>query len=134
MRNFFLVICLVLLFSTGCQMRTVESDETITIGNPTAADILNDDHEADIFQYNNLIYTNASTIEWVQENTYERGPEIYDVRKQSIESDEFSDGTASKLPVGTRIFQVVGNGQVLLMVEKDGEEVVYLALIEGWNA
>lgn len=131
MRNFFLVMCLGLLVTTGCQMRTAESEETVTIGNPTAADILEDDREADIFQYNNLIYTNASTIDWVQEDTYEKGPEIDEVRKQSMESDDFSDGTASKLPVGTKIFQVVGNGQLLLMVEKDDQQIVYLALIEG---
>ncbi len=130
MRNFILLICL-MIFITGCKLPVAESEKTVTIGNPTATDILDDDQEADIFQYNNLIYTNASTIEWVQENTYEKGPEITEIRQQSVESDEYTDGTASVLPVGTKIFQVVGNGQLLLMAEKDGEEIIYLALIEG---
>lgn len=130
MRNLLLFICLILLIS-GCKSPTAENEKTVTTGNPTAADILDDDHEADIFQYNNLIYINASTIEWVQEDTYEKGPEIEEIRKQSVESDEYTDGTASKLPIGTKVFQVVGNGQLLLMIEKNGEEIIYLALIEG---
>src|SRR5690625_1623784 len=130
MRKCILVICL-MIFIAGCKLPGAESEETETIGNPTATDILENDHEADIFQYNNLIYTNASTIDWVQEDTYEKGPKITEIQKQSVESNEFSDGTASKLPVGTQVYQIVGNGQLLLMVEKDDEEIIYLALIEG---
>jgi hypothetical protein len=130
MRNFAIVICLI-LFISGCKFLTVESKKTVTVGNPTAAEILGKDHEADIFQYNNLIYINASQIEWIQEDTYEKGPKIAEIIKQSMDSDEFTDGTASKLPIGTKVFQVVGNGQLLLMVEKDDREIVYLAQIEG---
>lgn len=130
MRNFILLICMMILI-TGCKLQTAENEKTITPGNPTATEVLSDDNEADIFQFNNLIYTNASTIEWVQEDTYEKGPQIDEIRKQSADSKEFTDGTASKLPVGTKVFQVVGNGQLLLMIEKDDEKIVYLALIEG---
>ena len=130
MRNFILLICL-MMFVVGCKLPAAGNEETVTIDNPTAVDILENDHEADIFQYNRLVYINASKIEWVQENTYERGPEISEIRKQSVEGEKFTDGTASILPIGTKIFQVVGNGQLLLMVEKDGEEIIYLALIEG---
>lgn len=130
MRNFILLICMMILI-TGCKLQTAENEKTITPGNPTATEVLSDDNEADIFQFNNLIYTNASTIEWVQEDTYEKGPQVDEIRKQSADSKEFSDGTASKLPVGTKVFQVVGNGQLLLMIEKDDEKIVYLALIEG---
>jgi|SRR5690625_2905167 len=129
MRNFILIICLI-VFTAGCHS-SGGNEKTVTIDNPTAVEIFENDRDADIFQYNHLIYTNASTIEWVQENTYEKGPEITEIRRQSVEGEKFTDGTASKLPVGTKVFQVVGNGQLLLMVEIDGEEIVYLALIEG---
>lgn len=129
MRNFTILICLV-IFIAGCKLPAAGNEQTVTIGNPTATDILENDHNADIFQYNQLIYTNATTIEWVQEDSYDKGPQITEIRQQSTKSEEFSNGTASKLPVGTNIFQVVGNGQLLLMAEVDGEQIIYLALIE----
>ena len=130
MRKFILLMCLV-TFVAGCKLPVNGKEKTVTIDNPTAVDILDNDLEADIFQYNSLIYMNASTTEWVQENTYERGPEISEIQTQSDQGEKFKDGTATKLPVGTKVFQVVGNGQLLLMVEKDGEEIIYLAQIEG---
>lgn len=130
MRKFILVTSII-LFIVGCKSPMAENEKTVTVGNPTATEILEDDHEADIFQHNNLIYINASKIDWVQEDVYEKGPEIDEIIKQTTASDEFVDGTASILPVGTKFFQIAGNGQLLLMVEKEGKDIVYLALIEG---
>src|SRR5690625_7866445 len=125
MRNFTLLICL-MMFITGCKLPATGSEETVTIDNPTAVEILDNDHDAGIYQYNRLVYINASKIEWVKENTYERGPEISEIRKQSVEGEKFTDETARILPIGTKIYQGVGNGHLLVTEERDGEESNYL--------
>lgn len=130
MQKIILFIGIILLMA-GCKFPSAGGEETHTIGNPTAAEILAEDHDADIFQYNNLIYVNASMIDWVQEEIYEKGAEISEITGNNMDSDQFMDGTASKLPVGTKVFQTKGNGLLLLMVEKEGKEIIYLGLVEG---
>lgn len=130
MRKFTLMVGVILLM-TGCNFTSVGSEKIHTMNHPSAEEILAEDHEADIFQYNNVIYINAENIDWVQEDVYEKGAKISEITKQNDDSSQFIDGTANKLPVGTKVFQTKGNGLLLLMIEKEEEEIIYLGIVEG---
>lgn len=102
--------------------------ETETSGNPTAEEILDSDHDADIFQFNDLIYSN---VEWAQEEGLGKGEKASEITQITSKSKAFRDGTANKLPVGANIYHTTEGGSYYLIVEHDGEETVYIALVEG---
>ncbi len=123
----FLIAFLIL---TGCnQSKVINSDHPTTESthNPTAKIILAQNPNADIFQHNGIIYTNASNIEWVQQTELTIGEGVGTIKKQYKEGLSFENEMATKLPVGVEIFE---SGQILI-VKLDGKEVRYLGLIEG---
>lgn len=124
----FIVIALLTFIETACVGNTPKTDG---VGNPTATEILSKNSEADIFQYNDLIYSNASSIEWVKDKEYQKGKQISEIRKQSTNSGKFNNGTASQLQKGTKVFQTIGEGLSILIIDKNGENLIYIALIEG---
>lgn len=130
MRKFMFMVGILLLM-TGCHFTSAGSEKVHTMSKPTAEEILAEDHEADIFQYNNVIYINATNIDWVQEKTYDKGAKLSEITRKQDDSTQFIDGTANKLPIGTNVFQTKGNGLLLLMIEKEDKEVIYLGLVEG---
>lgn len=96
-------------------------------GNPTPKDFLSHEN-ADIFMYEGIVYSNVEAVEWVLELDYTIGAQIMEVKKQKKKAFGFRDGTANKLPVGTVIYET--NTPVLIAVV-DGEEIPYLAMLEG---
>ncbi|MFJ7738771.1 hypothetical protein ACIQ2D_20895 [Lysinibacillus sp. NPDC097287] len=53
-------------------------------------------------------------------------------KKQSANSFWFTDLTATKLPVGTRVYSTNENGDSgILIVEYEGENLYYMELLEG---
>ncbi|WP_052344339.1 hypothetical protein [Bacillus ndiopicus] len=99
--------------------------------NPSAKSILKEDPQADIFQYNDLIYTNVSDLEWVQDSQYKKGNKIGKIKKMTTTPIGFKDFYATKLASGTEVFSTNGDGVHLLIVEVDGQQLPYIALIEG---
>lgn len=104
-------------------------------GKVTAQEVLQQNGEADVFQYNGFIYSNMTDVEWFQEEkqNYLKHDEIGAVRRQSTDARSFKDFTATKLPVGTTIYRASKNEKDtgILIVEYEGETLFYMELLEG---
>lgn len=124
------ILLLLLLALVAC---SGNNEEEYSTHNPTPEEILSQDKDADIFVEDDLVYINAKDIDWVNEEELTIGKEIGEIKKQSTDSEEFESFTASKLPVGTKIYDpkedVVGG--YIYIVKKDGEEIPYVGLPEG---
>ncbi|WP_407272471.1 hypothetical protein [Radiobacillus sp. PE A8.2] len=126
------MLFLVLLSSivlVACNNQTNGINES-DIGNPTVKEILTKNNDADIFVLNGVVYSNAEDIEWVNEMELTLGKDIGEIKKQTQESDEFENFTASKLPVGTKIYEPVEKGDIYI-VQVNDKERRYLGLREG---
>src|SRR5699024_5387585 len=123
----FLFLLLALIACSG------NNEEQHTTHNPTPEEILSQDKDADIFVEGDLVYENAMDIDWVNEKELTIGKEIGEIKKQSTNSEEFESFTASKLPVGTKIYETNEDvvGGYIYIVKKDGEEIRYVGLPEG---
>lgn len=113
----------------ACNNQTTENSE-IQIGNPTAKEILLKNKAADIFALNGVVYSNAEDIEWVNEKELTLGQEVGEIKKQTNDSDAFENYTATKLTVGTKIYEPVENSSIYI-VKVDDKEIRYIGLIEG---
>lgn len=96
-------------------------------GNPTPKDFFTAD-DADIFLFKDVVYSNSEHVEWVTESDYTRGEEMAEITKQASSAWWFTNGTANKLPVGTRIFYTDSGFVIAIVGEK---EIPYVAMIEG---
>lgn len=116
---------------TGCDNQVNENSIVEEIGNPTAEEVLAENPDADIFMFNNVIYTNAEKIDWVNEQELTLGNEVAEITKQTTDSEKFENGTATKLPVGTKIYEPAAQTGDVYGVVIDGEEIYYFGLREG---
>ncbi|WP_238600642.1 hypothetical protein, partial [Metasolibacillus meyeri] len=92
--------------------------------NPTARSILKEDVQADILQYEGLIYSNAAHLDIA----FTKGEKLGEIKKTTTISIGFKDFYATQLTAGTEIFST--NTQ-LIIAEVNGKQIPYLALIEG---
>ena len=130
-RCIFLVL-LVISFSiiSGC------GEQDLVIGKPTPEDFL-DTPDADIFLWEDVVFLNAHNIDWVTEKEYSLGNSIGEITKTTTIAKEFSNGTSSKLPLGTRLYLVEGSESIfegyestrILIAVVDGIRIPYLAQI-----
>lgn len=140
MRKFTFVLCCVLL-AAGCSQTSSappveesKSPETVTVrsvGNPRAEDILAKNPQADIFQFGDIVYKNASDIEWVQERELTPGDHIGTIQKQYKDGQTFENEMAVLLPAGAEIYEPFEKSGSILIVKLNGKELRYLGLIEG---
>lgn len=122
MRNITINLIL-LIFLTGCSQ---------SLGNPTARDIIKENGDADIFQWNDgLIYSNAFNAVSVQELGLTKGEELGEITRQTSNKWLFKDGAATQLPVGTKVYKANDDDTYILIIELEDEEIVYHALLEG---
>ncbi len=99
-----------------------------TSKNPDAQEVLSLDSNADIFQWNDIIY--KTNIDWIKELQFTENSKVGKIEANSSIAAEFKNGTANKLSVGTEIFTVKERNDVL-MVKDDGEVKFYYLLAEG---
>ncbi|MGE6684720.1 hypothetical protein [Paenisporosarcina sp. NPDC076907] len=123
-----LLLCSLLLFIlSSCGV----ADDGII----TAKDVIKQDSEADIIQINGFIYSNMTELEWFQERKEKliKHTLLGETQKQSTSSFGFKDWTATKLPVGTKIYSASENGLELdiLIVEVDDKVFYYMKFLEG---
>ena len=116
-----LLFCLVFLFACS-------EEEVITIGNPTAEEILEMKKDADILQLNGAVYQTG--MDWLDEEDVTKKEKVGQIESSSTDGPSFEDGTATHLPIGTSIYSVNENESVLL-AEVDGEFIRYSILAEG---
>lgn len=127
----FLFLTVGLLVSCTAQSGGGQVTEFVT-SNPTPGDILSSNKDADIFLVNDIVYSNAQNIEWVNEGELKLGEEVAEISKQTLDAKQFNHGTASKLAVGTKIYRPSGTkGSLIYIAVVNGEEIRYLGLMEG---
>ena len=100
----------------------------VTIGNPTAQEILEIDSKADIFQWDSIIY--STNIEWVNELVLTEGDLVGKIEYNTSNPMDFKDSTANILPIGTEIFKAKERNDVLI-TKYDDELKYYYQLVEG---
>lgn len=129
-RFFFGLIVLVLLTAAGCS-NSLEKDKTEvhTTGNPDAEEILTLDPEADIFQFEGIIYKTG--IDWVEELTLTKDEQVGEIKSRNDRDTNFEDEMSNKLPVGAKIFSTIEKEGPILLVESEGEILKYYGLVEG---
>lgn len=101
---------------------------TVSIDRIDAEEVLTLDSDADIFQYDGVIY--KANIDWVEELSLTKDVQIGEIKTKNDANTDFRDGMSNKLPVGTKIFSTKERGEILI-VESKGEIKKYLAIVEG---
>ncbi|OAB47187.1 hypothetical protein [Paenibacillus antarcticus] len=101
---------------------------TETIGNPTAEETLRLDQNANIFMYKDTIY-NAG-VPWVDELDLTKDIEITEITHKGYRGEDFKNGTANKLKVGTKIY-LVKERKDILIAETDKGDIRFYQLVEG---
>lgn len=123
---FYVLIPLVLFTITGC----LNGGETtkVTIDSIDAEEVLTLDPDADIFQYDGVIY--KTNIDWVEELSLTKDVQIGEIKTKNDTNTDFQNEMANKLPLGAKIFSAKERGDILI-VELEGKTLKYLAVVEG---
>lgn len=81
---------LIFISLSGCtnENNLQESFDTQSIGNPTPIDFL-DDENADIFILENIVYSNAEDLEWVEDLSYTVGEQVGEIIEVTEEARSF---------------------------------------------
>ena len=129
-RLFFALVVLILLTAVGCS-KSLDKGETEvhTTGNPDAEEILTLDPEADIFQFEGVIYKTG--IDWVDELSLTKDKQVGEIKMRNDRDTSFEDEMANKLPVGAKIFSTMEKEGPILLVESEGKVLKYYGLVEG---
>ncbi|WP_226675097.1 hypothetical protein [Mesobacillus jeotgali] len=119
-----LPLSILFIFLVSCSNNYSSSP---TISNPTPKDYLKNT-DADIFLLDDYVFSYAEDIEWVRELEYELGRQVGEITKQADKASKFKNGTANKLPIGTKIFETDTPAYIAII---DGKEIRYLKMVEG---
>lgn len=111
---------------TGCNNQGETT--TVTIDRIDAEEVLSLDPNADIFQYDGVIY--QTNIDWVEELSLTKDVQIGEIKTKNDKTADFKDLMSNKLPIGAKIYSTKELGAILI-VEAEGEIKRYLALGEG---
>ena len=115
------VIFIIMIGITGC-------NAVKTTSNPTPEQVYSDDNNVDMFVYEDIVYINATDVDWVKSGTFDKGDMLGEIRDSGITSD-FENWDATVLPVGTEIYES-DDAQILLA--SSGEQLIpYLKWVEG---
>lgn len=123
---FYVLIALPFLMISGCSNDGEVT--TVTIDSIDAEEILKLDSNADIFQYDGVIY--KTNIDWVEELSFTKDVQIGEIKTKNDANTNFKDEMSNKLPVGAKIFSAKERGDILI-VESEGEIKKYLVIVEG---
>lgn len=116
--------------ATGCSIENSQQQiEVHTTKNPDASETLELQPEADLFQWGDVIY--IADVDWVQELELSKGIEIGEIAKNTSNPKDFTNGTANKLPIGTKIYEPLEKNGPIYIVVVNGKEIRYLGLLEG---
>lgn len=123
---FYVLIALPFLMISGCSNDGEVT--TVTIDSIDVEEILKLDSNADIFQYDGVIY--KTNIDWVEELSLTKDVQIGEIKTKNDANTNFKDEMSNKLPVGAKIFSAKERGDILI-VESEGEIKKYLVIVEG---
>ena len=115
------VIFIIMMGTTGC-------NAVKTTSNPTPEQVYSNDNNVDMFVYEDVVYINATDVDWVKSAAFDKGDMIGKISDSGITSD-FDNWNATVLPVGTEIYES-DDSQILLA--SSGEQLIpYLKYVEG---
>ncbi|WP_421385250.1 hypothetical protein ACOJQI_10955 [Bacillus salacetis] len=103
-------------------------------GKVTARNILKQNEDADIIQYDGFIYNNVTDLDWFKDDNnipFSKELLLGEIENQTTNRWFFGDFSATKLPEGTKIYSNEEEGKGILFVEFNGEELYYMQLLEG---
>ncbi|WP_163579448.1 hypothetical protein [Gracilibacillus saliphilus] len=112
------------------------SANSSSISNPNARNILSENPDADIIQWDGMVYQNVTDREWLPTG-YQIGEVIGEIVKQTDRQWFYRDRFATKLEKGTILYANESSDYQsseflsTILVEKDGQLLVYQALVEG---
>jgi hypothetical protein len=121
----FLILVILALFSINGYSN---GGETVIKDSIDAEEVLTLDSNANIFQYEGVIY--KTNIDWVEDLTLTKDVQIGKIKTKNDTNKDFKNETSNILPVGTKIFSAKERGDILI-VEFEGKALKYLAIIEG---
>lgn len=99
------LVIFIVLTAVGCSNSSNKGKvEVYTTENPSAEEILKLDPEADIFQFNGVIYQTG--IDWVEELTLTKGEQVGEIKTKNGTDTNFEDEMSNKLPVGAKVFRL----------------------------
>ncbi|EIT84361.1 hypothetical protein A374_16283 [Fictibacillus macauensis ZFHKF-1] len=125
-RMFFVLISLVLFMVTGCSNNG--STTRVTNDSIDAEEVLTLDPDADIFQFDGVIY--KTNIDWVEELSLTKNVQIGAIKTRNDANTDFNNEMSNKLPVGAKIFSAKEREDILLVETKE-KLSKYLAIVEG---
>ncbi|MBB4826826.1 hypothetical protein HNO89_004108 [Sporosarcina luteola] len=130
LRLFYSFCIVVLVTAAGCSnvSRPIKT-ELHTIGNPDAEEVLTLDPEADIFQFEGVIYKTG--IDWVENLSLTKDEQVGEIKTRNETDTNFVNEMSNKLPVGAKIFSTKEKQGPILLVESEGEILKYFGLVEG---
>ena len=117
------LLILIIIFS-GCSVPKVD---TVADNIPTPKKLL-EEPDADIFVLDGAPYSNAEDVDWVMESDFSIGELVGEITKQSNHAGDFKNGTANKLPIGTKIY---GGGKGFVIAIVGEKKIPYLIMVEG---
>ena len=104
-------------------------------GKVTAKDVLKQEPDADLIQFDGFVYSNMTEVEWFKEDKddYNKQNLLGEIKKQTRKISSFTDFSATNLPVGTKVYSTSldENRPGVLIVEYEDEELYYMELLEG---
>ncbi|WP_018934079.1 hypothetical protein [Gracilibacillus lacisalsi] len=112
------------------------SANSSSLSNPNARNILSENPDADIIQWDGVVYQNVTDREWLPTG-YQTGEVIGEIVKQTDRQWFYQDRFATKLEKGTILYANKSSDYQsseflsTILVEKDGQLLVYQALVEG---
>lgn len=123
---YIVLTALALLFITGCSAKGDEVTEVS--GEIDAEEVLGLDPDADIFQFEGVIY--QTNIDWVDKLALTKDVQVGEIKKINDANTDFNNEMANKLKVGSKIFSAKERKDILI-VENDSGLFHYLAIVEG---
>lgn len=115
------VIFIIMIGITGCNAAK-------TTSNPTPEQVYSNDDNVDMFVYEDTVYINATDIDWVKSESFEKGDRAGAISDSGIAND-FNDWSATVLPVGTEIYE--SDDPEILLADLEGQIIPYLKYVEG---
>lgn len=119
-----ITLLMLIIMVSGCSVPKVY---TVVDSTPTPKKLL-EEPDADIFVLDGAVYSNAEDVDWVMESDFSIGELVGEITKRSDQAGDFENGTANRLPIGTKIY---GGGHGFVIAIVGVKKIPYLRMVEG---
>ncbi|MEJ8302761.1 hypothetical protein [Saccharibacillus sacchari] len=121
-------VCSTFLLSACTSEPQVSTVQTSSTENPTAAEWLQSEPDASLFQYEDTLY--VADVSWINELELTRGDHLTDVLRQNKDGASFQNGDANLLEKATPIYRTKERNDILIVSTSTGD-IRFLRLVEG---